>query len=154
MKLMFENFLKRIIGIKIKLIIMKKTLLIHLILTFTIYSCDKGESMEAFIINSSTKNLKVNFVSSEISESNESLEIASNQKKLYIEYLSPTSGVYLTFVDNDSIYITNTSNEVLKVYKADTPGKNIYNVDEYWKKREPSKNFFEYTYEITEEDIE
>jgi len=56
--------------------------------------------------------------------------------------------------DYDSIYIENSSNEILKVFKADTPGKNIYNVDEYWSVREPSKNHFVYTYEIMEEDLE
>ena len=54
----------------------------------------------------------------------------------------------------DSIYITNTSNEILKVYKEDTPGKNIYSIDEYWSVSETSKNHFVYTYEITEEDLE
>lgn len=153
LKMKFENFLRRTIGIKFELIIMKKTLFIYLILIFTIYSCDKGESMEAFVINSSSQKLKVNFVSSDISELNKSLEIESNQQGLYVEFQSGTSSVFLTFVDNDSIYIQNSSNKVLKVYKADTSGKNIYNVDKYWQKREPSKNFFEYTYEITDEDI-
>lgn len=118
------------------------------------YGCDSGESMEVFIINSSSEIVKVNFVSSGISELNKSLEIDSNQQELYIEYQSGTSGVFLTFVDNDSIYIQNASNDVLKVFKEDTTGKNIYNVDEYWNVEETSKNHFVYTYEITEEDLE
>ena len=133
---------------------MKKIFFIYLLLTLLILSCDEGESMEVFIINSSSQKVKVNFVSSEINELNKSLVIDSNQQKLYVDFQSGTSGVFLTFVDNDSIYIQNTSNEILKVYKADTPGKNIYNVDEYWSVSEPSKNHFVYTYEITEEDFE
>ena len=133
---------------------MKKIFFIYLLLTLLILSCDEGESMEVFIINSSSQKVKVNFVSSEINELNKSLVIDSNQQKLYVDFQSGTSGVFLTFVDNDSIYIQNTSNEILKVYKADTPGKNIYNVDEYWSVSEPSKNHFVYTYEITNEDIE
>ena len=117
------------------------------------FSCHHGESMEVFLKNLTSEKIIVNFVSKEFRDLNKSLEIDSNQHSLYTIFQSANTGVYLTFVDNDSIYITNTSNEVLKVYKADTPGKNIYNVDEYWQKREPSKNFFEYTYEITAEDI-
>ena len=133
---------------------MRKSLFIYLLLALIIFSCDTGESMEAIIINSSSQKVEVNFVSSEIDELNKSLEIDSNQQGLYVEFQSGTSGVFLTFVDNDSIYIQDSLDETLKVFKQDTPGKNIYNVDEYWTVREPSKNHFVYTYEITDRDIE
>lgn len=152
MKLTLENYLKPITGIKFE-IIMKKLFFIYLLLAFMISSCDTGESMEAFIINSSSQKVKVNFVSSEISELNKSLEIDSNQQGLYVEFQSGTSGVFLTFVDNDSIYIQNSSNEILKVFKEDTAGKNIYNIDEYWSVSEPSKNHFVYNYTINDENI-
>ena len=117
------------------------------------FSCHHGESMEVFIKNLTSEKIIVNFVSKDFRDLNKTLEIGSNEQSLYTSFQSANTGVYLTLVDNDSIYIQNSSNEVLKVYKANTPGKNIYNVDEYWQKREPSKNFFEYTYEITEEDL-
>ena len=116
-------------------------------------SCHHGESMEVFIKNSTSEKIIVNFVSKEFRDLNKSLEIDSNEQSLYTSFQSANTGVYLTLVDNDSIYIQNSTNKMLKVYKTDTPGKNIYNVDKYWQKREPSKNFFEYTYEITDEDI-
>ena len=130
---------------------MRKILFIFLLL-FLMFSCDPVESLEANILNNTSQDLKAIFVLLEASNFNETFEIESNNVKIIFEF-GGVGDANLAFHDYDSIYITNTSNEVLKVYKADTPGKNIYNVDEYWQKREPSKNFFEYTYEITTEDI-
>lgn len=132
---------------------MKKIIIVNLILVIAL-GCDPGDSLEANFLNSSEQDLSVVFSSSEYPHLNQNLFINKKQKKIYVQIdKKGTITNILTFMDFDSIYITNTSNEVLKVYKADTPGKNIYNVDEYWQKREPSKNFFEYTYEITAEDI-
>ena len=135
------------------LILNRKSLSIYLLLTFIVSSCDPGESLEANIINNTSQDLKINFVSTEIPDLNESFEIKSNNKVLYDEF-GGIGDANLSFEFCDSIYIQNSSNEVLKVFKQDTPGKNIYNVDEYWTVREPSKNHFVYTYEITDGDIE
>ncbi|MEX0361177.1 MAG: hypothetical protein AB3N10_09340 [Allomuricauda sp.] len=133
---------------------MKKLFFIYLTLVLIISGCDTGQSMEAVIINSSSQKVKVNFVSSEISELNKTLEIDPNQQGLYVAFQSGTSGVFLTFVDNDSIYIQDSSNEVLKIFKEGSQGKNIYNVDENWEVTEPSKNHFVYSFTITNEDLD
>lgn len=118
------------------------------------YGCDPPlESLEAIVKNTSDKKILILF-DSEVNDFDMRLNIESNATKELLSFSALDGGVILSFRDYDSIYITNTSNEVLKVYKTDTPGKNIYNIDKYWQKREPSKNFFKYTYEITEEDIE
>lgn len=147
-----ENYLRPITGIKFKHI-MKKLFFTYSILILIISGCDTGQSMEAIVINSSSQKVKVNFVSSEISDLNKSMEIDSNQQELYVAFQSGTSGVFLTFVDNDSIYIQDASNEVLKIFKEGSQGKNIYNVDEDWEVTEPSKNHFVYSYTITDEDL-
>ena len=131
---------------------MKKTLFICLLM-FTLIGCDPGESMEAIINNSTNKNLSI-FFDSEINDFDMQLNIESNTTKELLNFRANTGGVILSFRDYDSIYIKDSSNEILKVFKENTPGKNIYNVDEYWSVSEPSKNHFVYTYEITEEDFE
>ena len=124
----------------------------------TFLSCDPSESLEYKIENNTDLDIKIYFVSKFIYPDltgNAKVEsILSMNSFIGNSGSTPALGqAILSFVEHDSIYITNSSEKILKVYKADTPGKNIYNVDEYWQKREPSKNFFEYTYEITEEDL-
>ena len=131
-----------------------KIILVNLLIILIALSCDPGNSLGASFLNSSEQDLSVVFSSSEYPHLNQSLLVYKKQKKTYAQVdKKGTITNILTFIDFDSIYITDTSNKVLKVYKEDTPGKNIYDVDKYWQKREPSKNFFEYTYEITDEDI-
>lgn len=117
--------------------------------------CDPSDSLEANIVNKTSQDFSIEFVSSDFSEINSSLLVKGNETETY-SYIDKvgTRTNLLYFNDFDSIYIQNSSNEILKLYKASTPGKNIYNVDEYWSVREPSKNHFVYTYEITEEDLE
>ena len=131
---------------------MKKALFICMLIGFTTSSCDPRESLEANIINNTSQDLKINFVSTEIPDFNETFEIESKKTLLYADF-GGLGRVALSFQEYDSIYIQSASNEVLKTYKENTPDKNIYNVDEYWTVREPSKNRFVYTYEITDEDI-
>ena len=146
----FENFWRRIIGTKYG--IMKKTIFNLVLFAFTLVGCDPPlESLEAIIKNTSDENLLILF-DSEIDDFDMRLNIENNATQRLLSF-TDIGSIGLSFRDYDSIYIENSSNEILKVYKADTPGKNIYDVDKYWQKREPSKNFFEYTYEITDEDI-
>lgn len=116
-------------------------------------SCDPELCTEEIISNRTNSDLFINFISLDVSFNNQ-VYIEKQSKKTIGQIECALGGVIVNYSIYDSIYIKNTSNKVLKVYKADTPGKNIYNIDKYWQKREPSKNFFEYTYEITEEDIE
>lgn len=130
---------------------MKKILFIC-ILMFMSIGCDPSESMETIINNSTNKNLSI-FFDSEINDFDMQLNIESNTTKELLNFRANTGRVFLSFRDYDSIYIQNSSNEILRVFKENTTGKNIYNVDEYWSVSEPSKNHFVYTYEITDEDI-
>lgn len=128
-------------------------LLTSLLISFCFISCDPVESLEANIVNNTPQSLKINFVSIEIPDINETFEIESNSKTLYTKF-GGIGGANLGFHDYDSIYIENSSNQILKVFKEDTTGKNIYNVDEYWSVKETSKTHFLYTYDIMEEDLE
>jgi len=159
MQLMLENFLKRIIGNNQKTKKMKKILFICLLLSVISSSCDPGESMEYKIENKTALDIKIYFVSKFVYPDltdNAKIERISSMNN-FTDNSGSTPGlghVMLSFVEHDSIYITNNSDEILKVYKENTTGKNIYNIDKYWSVRETSKNHFVYTYEITEEDLE
>ena len=53
----------------------------------------------------------------------------------------------------DSIVVSSLQNEILKTWKPETPGKNIYNIERDWYVRESPKDNFIYTFEITNEDL-
>ena len=123
-------------------------------LTVTFCSCDPTVSMEANIKNQTAQDLIVEFISFD-QNLNKTLEISNNEVKLFQEgfdvgndFLEP----YL--IDYDSVVVKNSSEQILKVYKPNDNGKNIFKIDEYWISSEPSKNFFKYEYEIYSEDLE
>jgi hypothetical protein len=123
-------------------------------------SCDPSENLETEIINSSNSNLEISFISRLILENEENnketLKIKSDNSITYKKINVSNNGLGragLSLIDFDSIYLSNENNEILNVWKPDTPGKNIYNIDKYWTVRETSKNHFVYTYEITNEDL-
>ena len=133
---------------------MKKILLLGFA-AVACYSCDPVSSMEADITNTTSQNLSIRFVSSEFIEDNKILEIPSGETVLFQESFS-TIGSFLepSLVQFDSIYIQNTSSEILKIFKLNSSGKNIYNIDSFWNAREPSKRVYLYEYQITNEDIQ
>ena len=130
---------------------MKKT--IYIFISILLFSCDPSESLEANIINNSSINFEIIFSSSELPDFNQTLKIESQKKSLYTEINPGLGRVGLDFIDFDSIYIKDNSDNVLKVYKQNTTGKNIYNVDEFWIVKESPKNHFIYSFEITDEDL-
>jgi hypothetical protein len=147
------------LGLILKLKDMKKRLFIYLSILLVISSCDPGESLEYKIENNTNLDIKIYFVSEFIYPDltdNAKVESIPSMNS-FIDNSGSTPGLgqaIFSFVEHDSIYITNSSDEILKIFKEDTNGKNIYNIDEYWSVSETPKNHFVYTYEITEEDLE
>jgi hypothetical protein len=110
--------------------------------------------MEANIQNLTNQDLTIEFVSLD-QDLSKSLVIPTNEIRLFQEvfdigntFLEPSLTIY------DSVVVKNDADQILKVYKPNDSGKNIYNIDEYWLLREPSKRFFKYEYEINNEDLE
>lgn len=132
---------------------MKKTILTLTAIT-VLCSCDPGADLEANIENLTNQDLIIEFVRFE-QELNKTLVIPANETRLY-EAFSDTGNTFLepSIIQFDSIVVKNNAEQILKVYKPNDTGKNIYNIDEYWLLREPSKRFFEYEYEINNEDLE
>lgn len=124
------------------------------VLAFTFYSCDPSTSMEANIENLTTKDLILEFISAD-QTLNKSLEIASNETKLFQDgfnigndFIEPNLVAY------DSVVVKNSSQQVLKIFKPGDNGKNIFKVDEDWLLRQPSKGFYKYKYQIYNEDLD
>lgn len=126
-----------------------------ILLAFLMFlSCDPVSDMEANIENLTSESLTIEFISSEVSL-NKTLQIAPNEIKLFQEgfdigstYLEPS------LIDYDSVLIKNQAQEIVKIYKPNEAGKNIYNISSYWQGTEPSKRFFKYEYEIEPSEIE
>ncbi len=119
----------------------------------SILGCDPVSDMEADIENLTSQTLIIDVVSATV-ELDATLQVAPDQTQRFQEgfdigstYLEPS------FIGIDSIVVKNQAGEVLKVYKEDSPGKNIYNVRD-WKSSEPSKRFFKYEFEILLEDLD
>jgi len=132
---------------------MKKIILI--ILTGILFlSCDPVAIMEANIENLTSQSLTIEFVAYDAS-SNKILEILPNETQLFQEGFD-VGGVFLepSLIEYESVVIKNQADNILRVFKPNDTGKNIYNIDEYWIGSEPSKRFFKYKYELTEVDIE
>ena len=123
-------------------------------LTVVFYSCDPTVSMEVNIKNRTTQDLIVEFMSFD-QNLNKTLKISNNDFKLFQEGFDVGNELiepYLT--EYDFIVIKNSSEQILKIYKPNDDGKNIFNIDEYWLLNKPSKNFFKYEYEIHSKDLE
>ena len=132
---------------------MKKLLLV--ILTGILFSsCDPVAIMEANIENLTSESLIIEFVAFDVS-SNKILKIQPNETQLFQEGFD-VGGLFLepSLIEYDSVVIKNQADNILKVFKPNDTGRNIYNIDEYWIASEPSKRFFKYKYELTEVDIE
>ena len=117
-------------------------------------SCDPVASMTANIKNNSSEALTIVFPSADSLQHME-IVLAPEETKFFQDgfdigstYLEPRLSDY------DSVYILNAQEELVKVYKANSPNKNIYNVPEDWQSSEPSRWVFEYLYEIENSDIE
>ena len=132
---------------------MKKLLLV--ILTGILFSsCDPVAIMEANIENLTSESLTIEFVAFDVS-SNKILKIQPNETQLFQEGFD-VGGLFLepSLIEYDSVVIKNQADNILKVFKPNDTGRNIYNIDEYWIASEPSKRFFKYKYELNESDIE
>ena len=133
---------------------MKKSILIFVAATL-FCSCDPVSDMEADISNTTSQNLSISFVSSVLIEDNKTFEITS-EETVRFQQATSTIGSFLkpSLTQYDSIYIQSSSDEILKIFKPNSNGKNIYDIEAHWNGSEPSKRLYFYEYQITNEDIE
>ncbi|KAB7528422.1 hypothetical protein F8C76_11195 [Flagellimonas olearia] len=126
---------------------MRKTIII--ISALVLYACDTEQCSSYFIENKLEMNIELTFVG----ESLQKLMINEGKGVQFGETGCDMGGAPLLYLRvYDSIYVRDASNNILKVYKQETPGRNIYNIDKYWSIKE-TKHHTEYTYTITNEDI-
>ncbi|RNC91732.1 MAG: hypothetical protein ED555_01000 [Allomuricauda sp.] len=132
---------------------MKKLIALALVILVA-SSCDPIAEYDAYIENATPTNLSIAFFSSDI-ELNRSLNITSGQTVFFQEG-SDIGSTFIqpSLVQYDSIVVRNEENQIIRVYKENDPGKNIYNVDAYWAGRETSKWVYEYEYQIESIDLD
>lgn len=126
--------------------------IIILIGAIILTSCDPESCSEETISNNTGSDLQINFISSNASFNNQ-VFLEKQSKKTIGQIECALGSVVVNYSIYDSVYITNSLDKVLKVFREDTSGKNIYNIDKYWDVNETSENYYVYEYEITEEDL-
>ena len=85
-----------------------------MLFAFALVGCDPPlESLKAIVKNTSDKKILILF-DSEVNDFDMRLSIESNATKELLSF-TDLGRIGLSFQEYDSIYITNTSNEVLKV---------------------------------------
>ncbi|WP_185783018.1 hypothetical protein [Croceivirga lutea] len=124
------------------------------LITVLFCSCDPVADMVANIDNLTTQDLILEFISFD-QNLNKMLEIPTDETAVFQEvfdvgndFLEPS------LVEYDSVVVKNSAEQILKVYKPNSSGKNIYNINEYWLSSEPYKRGFRYEYKIYDEDLE
>lgn len=117
-------------------------------------SCDPVAEMEANIQNRTTQSLRFIFDTQDtfyyknLNIEPDSIELFEAIFDVGNTYLEPYLIVY------DSVYIQDQSGNILKVYKPEDTGKNIYDIQGYWSSEEPCRRCFKYKFEIETSDIE
>ncbi|MCH7403291.1 hypothetical protein ACFOUP_10065 [Belliella kenyensis] len=126
-----------------------KKIVVLILLALT--SCVKDNCVDYLIENQTEKDL--NLVLFEEGTERRNTEIKSNST--LVEFMICDVGHrYLSYEIFDSIQVR-INDLVLKTYYPDSPGKNIYNVDDRdtWILEVNRKHYQKFVFEITEEDL-
>ena len=130
-----------------------KRISVFMILMLLLSSCDPSADMEATIKNTTTQSLTVDFVPS-ADYKKISLQILPNGIELFQERFSATGRVGEPSLEEyDSVVIKNQIEKIVKVYKQNGVGKNIYNISD-WTLSTPMERSYRYEFEIQTIDIE
>lgn len=130
-----------------------KRIIALICIVIPLLGCDPSSIMDANIQNLTAQPLTVSFVSS-LTE-NKTLSIDPGETVLFQDGFSTTGNfIQPSLTEYDSVYIESPSAQILKVYKPDSPGKNIYHIEEYWTFTEPDKRVYMYDYKINPGDLE
>ncbi|MCH7397336.1 hypothetical protein MM236_05020 [Belliella sp. DSM 107340] len=124
---------------------------IFVLILLALTSCAKDNCVDYLIENQTEKEL--NLVLFEEGTEWRNTEIKSNASFTELS-ICDSGGWGITFSGVDSIQIK-VNNLVLKTYYPDSPGKNIYNVDDRdtWILEVNRKHYQKFVFEITEEDL-
>lgn len=131
-----------------------RKILLFIATIFLVSGCDPVSNMEATIENLTAQTIIIEFVSPDEGLS-KILQINPDETVRFQEGFD-VGGTFLepSLIEYDSVLIKNQTEQILKVYKENTVGKNIYNIDDHWISSEPSKRFYRYEYKVNNEDIE
>ena len=122
------------------------------VLVLLLVSCDPVTYVAYTIGNSTDKNLVVYFYSS-VDIENDTLHLSQNSiEKWRIVSVSGKSPEKIDFNQYYDSIIVKSSDLAVQRYFSYTTGKNIYDYG-YWVENKKGKRDYEYTFEITDEDI-
>ncbi len=129
-----------------------KNLILLFVLMLSVISCDPVTYVTYNIDNSTEENL-VLFFHSSVAIENDTLPLSkSSIVKWRIVSVSDRSPEKIDLNQYYDSIIVKSNDLVVKKYISDMTGKNIY-IYEYWTENKTGKRDYEYTFEITEEDI-
>ena len=132
---------------------MKKLYLLILI-SFFLSSCDPTGCLDVEIMNNTNQDIVLNWYS-QIPELNISKEFKQKEKLTIEEYSFCNVGGTVSFSlsEIDSIEVKSLQNEVLKTWKPNSGGKNIFNLDTDWEIQVLGKWDENYLFVINESDL-
>lgn len=147
-----------------------KNLISFVFLTALLWACDPVYSTKYNVVNDTKQSARVVFYDEDKSEieraggvyhyrqdtaSTKSLEEDSDLLLFMVDNALSGSPALLTFPE-DSIFMIFDNKRTIKFYldsSSLSSGKNIYNISSDWEE-ESNKNNYQYTFRITEEDLE
>lgn len=115
----------------------------------SLISCDPDRCTSHYVKNETNNQVTISFISN--FEGLGSYDIDKGEVQLLGDISCDKAITRLAFEVYDSV-IVKVNNIPKIIYKPETEGKNIYNY-EYWVENKKGKSDYEYTFEITDEDI-
>ncbi len=115
-----------------------------------LFGCDPERCSTYYINNKSAQDISLNYVSKS-PNFYKKIIIGADSNDLFSDKTCAIGGISID-IDADSIYLSH-EDEILKIWKPDSEGKNIYNIERDWYVRESPKDNFIYIFEITNEDL-
>lgn len=149
MQLMFEDYSK--LTILTSPLIMKNFK--YILLIVICFGCDPEICNEEIIKNRTNRDLEICFYNLG-EKSFETTKIMKNSSVTFGTRNCNLGGSVLNLELRFDSIILKQNNTQLKIWKPQTPGKNIYDIDTFWILNENPRNNFVYSFEITEEDLE
>ncbi len=126
-----------------------KKILFYLSFVLLFASCDPDRCTSHYIKNKTSNQVTISFISN--FEGLGSYDIDKGEVQLLGDISCDKAITRLAFEVYDSV-IVKVNNIPKIIYKPETEGKNIYDY-EYWVENKKGKRDYEYTFEITDEDV-
>jgi hypothetical protein len=124
-----------------------------IIVILAISGCDPVGCTEQLIQNNSERDL-ILFRISSLPNLGDTTHLETNSSNSINQVKCAKGGVVVNYSAYDSVFLTDASFKILKIYHPSDTSRNIYNIDDQVSWRiESNKKDLKYTFLITEEDL-